>query len=89
MATNTYPFLEPVIRVNPQYIHLSDIDSIGSFFVFMDAAIRCHPFVLVGSFTGTLFFIYIILNSKEIYRKIICSYSNYLCNKNLYNKGGE
>lgn len=74
---------------DPVYIHLTDINSIDSFFVFMGAAIKCHPFILVASFTLTLFLFYIITNSKEIYHKILCSYSNYLCNKNIYNKGGE
>ena len=88
MVENTYPFIEPLAQP-PVYMHLTDINSIGSFFVFMDAAIRCHPFVLVASFALSLFFIYFIINSKEIYHKILCGYSNYLCNKNIYNKGGE
>ena len=68
----------------PIYMHLTDINSVSSFFIFMDAAIRCYPFVLIGSFILSLFFIYIIVNSRKIYQRILYSYSNY-----LYNKGGE
>ena len=89
MALNVYPFIEPLTQPTPVYMHLTDINDWSSFFVFMDAAIRCHPFVLIASFVLSLFFIYIIVNNKEIYQKILCSYSNYLCNKNVYNKGGE
>jgi hypothetical protein len=89
MAANVYPFIEPLTHPTPVYMHLTDINSIESFFVFMDAAIRSHPFILVASFILTLFLFYIIINSKEIYHEILCSYSNYLRNKNIYNKGGE
>jgi len=90
MQGNEYHHLiDPLTEPTPIYIHLSDINGIDSFFVFMDAAIRCHPFVLITSFTLTLLFFYIVTNSKNIYHKILCSYSNYSRNKNLYNKGGE
>lgn len=84
MAPNVYPFFEPLAQPTPIYIHLTDINSIGSFFVFMDAAIRCHPFVLVASFALSLFLIYIIVNNKTICKWILTCYSNY-----LHNKGGE
>ena len=87
MQGNEYPYLiDPLTQPTPVYIHLSDINGIESFFVFMDAAIKCHPFVLIASFTLTLLLFYVITNSKNIY-DYICS--NYSCNKNSYNKGGE
>jgi hypothetical protein len=89
MASNVYPFIDPMTQPAPVYMHLIDINSIGSFFVFMDAAIRCYPFVLLTSFALSLLFIYIIVNSRKIYQRIIYSYSNYLYNKYLHNKGGE
>ena len=85
MNGNEFPYLlDPIVQPTPIWMSVSDINSIDSFFIFMDAAIRCHPFVLVGSFTLTLFFIYIVVNNREIYHRILCGYSNY-----LYNKGGE
>jgi hypothetical protein len=84
MALNVYPFIEPLAQPAPVYMHLTDINSIGSFFIFMDAAIRCHPFVLLGSFILSLLFIYILANNKILYHRIRCYYSSY-----LYNKGGE
>jgi hypothetical protein len=74
MVENVYPFIDPTIQSMPVYIHLTDINSIESFFVFMDAAIRSHPFVLVASFALTLFIFYIITNSKNIYNYIISNY---------------
>ena len=84
MAMNVYPFIEPLAQPTPVYMHLTDINSVGSFFIFMDAAIRCYPFVLLMSFTISLFLIYIIVNSKILYHRIHCYYSSY-----LHNKGGE
>ena len=81
MAENVYPFIEPLVQP-PVYMHLTDINSIGSFFVFMDASIRCYPFVLLSSFALSLFFIYIIINSKKIYDIFQHSIRS-------YNKGGE
>jgi hypothetical protein len=51
------PFISPAIPTQtPVWMTVSDIDSIGSFFVFMDAAIKCHPIVLVLScIVGFLF----------------------------------
>ncbi len=87
MQGNEHTYLiDPLTQPPPVYIHLSDINGIESFFVFMDAAIRCHPFILIASFTLTLFLIYIVTNSKNIYNYIRF---NYVCNKNSYNKGGE
>jgi hypothetical protein len=77
MTGMAYPYIEPLSQP-PVYMHLSDINSIESFFIFMDAAIRCHPFVLISSFALTLFLFYIILNSKRIYNCILKSYSDYL-----------
>jgi hypothetical protein len=82
MSENVYPFIEPLTQPAPVYMHLTDINSVGSFFVFMDAAIKCHPFVLVASFALSLFFIYIIVNSKKIYDVFLNSIYS-------YNKGGE
>ena len=82
MALNVYPFIEPLAQPTPVYMHLTDINSVGSFFIFMDAAIRCHPFVLIGSFASSLFFIYIIVNSRKIYDVFYNSIRS-------YNKGGE
>ena len=84
MASNVYPFIEPLAQPMPVYMHLTDINSIGSFFVFMDAAIRCYPFVLIASFIISLFFIYILVNNKILYHRLLCYYSSY-----LHNKGGE
>ena len=82
MAENMYPYIEPMTSPTPVYMHLTDINSVGSFFIFMDAAIRCYPFVLVASFALSLFFIFIIVNSRKIY-DIFYNYSH------SYNKGGE
>jgi hypothetical protein len=84
MVDNVYPFIEHTTQHTPVYIHLTDINSIESFFVFMEAAIRCYPFVLLASFALSLFSIYIIVNNRKICQYIYCSYSNY-----LHNKGGE
>jgi hypothetical protein len=82
MAENVYPFIEPLVQPTPVYMHLNDIDGIGSFFVFMDASIRCYPFVLLVSFVLGLFFICIVVNSKKIYNTFFNSIHS-------YNKGGE
>jgi hypothetical protein len=84
MALNVYPYIEPMAPSTPVYMHLSDINDWSSFFVFMDAAIKCHPFVLMTSFALSLLFIYIIVNNKILYHHIQYYYSSY-----LYNKGGE
>ena len=82
MALNVYPYIEPMAQPTPVYMHLTDINSVESFFVFMDAAIRCYPFVLLSSFALSLFFIYIIVNSRKIYDVFYNSFHS-------YNKGGE
>jgi hypothetical protein len=84
MASNVYPFIEPLTQPSHVYMHLTDINDWSSFFVFMDAAIRCYPFVLIGSFTLSLLSIYILANNKILYHRIRCYYSLY-----LHNKGGE
>ena len=87
MQGNEHPYLIDLLtQPAPTYIHLSDINSIESFFVFTDAAIRCHPFILVASFALTLLLFFVVTNSKSIYNYVR---SNYVCNKNSYNKGGE
>jgi hypothetical protein len=82
MASNVYPFIEPLTQPTPVYMHLTDINDWSSFFIFMDASIRCYPFVLLVSFVLGLFFICIIVNSKKIYNTFHNSIHS-------YEKGGE
>jgi hypothetical protein len=69
-----YPFIEPLPTPLPVYMHLNEINDWASFFVYMDAAIRCHPFVLVAAFLAGLFIIYIIANAEKVYHYIASHY---------------
>lgn len=77
------PYLiEPLIQPTPIWVTVSDINSMESFFIFTDAAIKCHPFVLTFALVGSFF---IGIAFTVFISKIIELYEFF----HFYKKGGE